>query len=289
MEHGCNRDWTTHLGAINKLPNAQTIGYIYTQYGARAEADIKADIAEWAAWNTAPTWDTGTSANISIAGLWFDEVGSSPTPSNATLIADLVAYANTTFAAARAKNGIAWADRRYTVVLNAGPVANASYEAQLFGLADAVVTKETCYTSDPSALGAAVVADCPEPYAPFDVDALTPGNGLPHDAALTPQAVVIVHQFVGPPAATVESLKAQVEGVMALGVHSTYFTSGSWHQTTLEPATIGEVGTLLNVAGGGIASGAGSGMRACAWVVPWVPWVWALWYFQQSLGGLSLF
>lgn len=174
------------------------------------------------------------------------------------------------------------------MVLNAGPVANASYEAQLFGLADAVVTKETCYTTDPAALGdAAVVADCPEPYEAFNVSALTPGNGLPHDAALRAQAVVIVHQFVGPPVATVESLREQVQGVMDLGVHSTYFTSGSWHQTTLTPATIGNVGDLLNGGDGDLeASESAAGPRgtACAWVLG----LWAFLHLQQSLGGLEL-
>lgn len=288
LDHGCNRDWTTHLAAINALPNAQTIGYIYTQYGARNISAIKADIAEWAAWHTAPTWtNSGDSANISIAGLWFDEVGAHAEPGNATLITDLVAYANATFAAAREAQGIDdWRDRAYTVVLNAGPVANASYEAQLFSLADAVVTKETCYTSDPSALGAAVVADCPEPYAPFDVAALEPGNGLPHDAALTAQAVVIVHQFVGPPEADLETLRAQVRGVMELGVHSAYFTSGSWHQTTLTPATIGNVSGLLNGGDGATESAASSIEGVELEMVRWAVGMWVVWHLRQSLAGL---
>ncbi|CAN8104245.1 unnamed protein product [Discula destructiva] len=281
IPHGCNRDWTTHLAALNKLSNVQTIGYVYTRYGARDPAAIKADIAEWAAWDTAPTWTFGgDKADIAVAGLWFDEIGADP--SNATLVADLVAYANTTFGDddRHRRRG----NDEYSVILNAGPVANATYEAQLFALADAVVTKETCYTSDPTAAG--VTDDCPEPYAPFDYAALTPGNGLPHDRALLPQTVVIVHQFVGPPAATMETLQAQVAGVVALGVHSTYFTGGSWHQTTVAPATIGNVSELLSVATG--ANGAVRSSTVGSWAV-WVPWVSVLLHFQQMLGGFRLY
>lgn len=272
IPHGCNRDWTTHLAALNKLDNAQTLGYVYTEYGARPIDDIKADIAEWAAWESAPTWKLGASANISIAGLWFDEIGTDP--SNGTLVEELVAYANATFAA-RPKAD----EREYTVVLNAGPVPDAAYEAQLFGLADAVVTKETCYTSDPAAAG--VTGDCPPPYAPFEVSALTPGNGLPHDSALLPQTVVIVHQFIGPPVATFAELRAQVEGVVALGVHSTYFTSGSWHQTTIAPATIENVGLLLSQANAA-ANAAARSVGGCSWVC-WLPWLCAIWQLQHVL------
>lgn len=50
IEHGCNRDYSTGLAKINALPNAQTIGYIYTRYGDqnnRSIAEIEEDIKEW--------------------------------------------------------------------------------------------------------------------------------------------------------------------------------------------------------------------------------------------------
>lgn len=274
IAHGCNRDWTSHLTAINSLHNAQTIGYVYTRYGQRPVADVKADILEWSQWTSAPTWTADETANISINGLWFDEVGSSP--GNYTSYRDLIAYANDTFAAAAdddahsGKRG-----RAYSVVLNAGAVPNATYEAQLFGMASAVVTKETCYTSDAAAVGAAW--DCPAPYAPFAYNQLTNGNGLPHNAAFLPQTVVIVHQFVGPPAATMDTLQQQIDGVVGLGVHSTYFTSGSWHNTTIDPATIGNVGKMLSVANDAITWTSG-----CCNLVSWIPWVYTLINLQTA-------
>lgn len=269
IPHGCNRDWTTHLAAFNKLSNAQTLGYVWTQYGQRTEEDVRSDIAEWAAWDRAPTWTAGQTADISIHGLWFDEVGTDP--GNHTTYLDLISYANETFAAAKSKSKakIKRSSKHkdeYTVVLNAGPVPNATYEAQLFGMSSAVVTKETCYTSDPAAHN--VTWDCPAPYAPFAYTSLTAGDGLPHDSAFLPQTVVIVHQFAGPPAATMDALQEQVVGVVDLGLHSTYFTGGSWHQTTVAPATIGNVGKLLAQANGAVPSGMrGYGLGLVGWVL----------------------
>lgn len=246
IPHGCNRDWSTHLAAINKLSNAQTIGYVYTSYGQRPIEDVEADILEWAQWDMAPTWDAGAKdASISMHGLWFDEIGIDS--GNYSAYADLLSFANATFEANQPAKG---PRDRYTVVLNSGPVANATYEAQLFGLASAVVTKETCYTSDPEVSN--VSWDCPQPYAPFEYAQLSEGNGLPHDAAFLPQTVVIVHQFIGPPVATLDILREQIDGVVGLGVHSTYFTSGSWHTTTASPATIGNVGNILSQANDGV-------------------------------------
>ncbi|KAJ4424199.1 hypothetical protein N0V82_001065 [Gnomoniopsis sp. IMI 355080] len=274
IPHGCNRDWTTHLATINKLSNAQTLGYVYTSYGARDSADVKADIAEWAAWDKAPTWTEGQKVDISIHGLWFDEIGTDP--GNSTEIADLITYANATF---DARDDGDSSDRGYTVVLNAGTIPNATYEAELFGMSSAVVTKETCYTNDPAASN--VSWDCPMPYTPFDYTNLTSGNGLPHDSAFLPQTVVIVHQFVGPPTATLQTLQEQIEGVAGLGLHSTYFTSGSWHQTILEPATIGSVGKILAVINGAVRSTDGY-----IWV-RWVPWVCMLLGLQQTWASYS--
>lgn len=266
IAHGCNRDWTTHLAALAALPNAQPLGYVYTNYGARPLADVQADVREWAQWQRAPTWSAGQpDVDIAMHGLWFDEVGAAP--SNYSYLRDLVAYANESFAHL--------SDDDYTVVLNAGPVADAAYEAQLFGLASAVVTKETCYTDDPDAAG--VAWDCPAPYAPFDVAALSPGNGLPHDPAFLPQAVVIVHQFTGPPDATVQMLQDQINGVVDLGIHSTYFTSGSWHNTTIEPATIEQVGNILTMANGNGAGGGGGGLVAMTTATGWYCYAWAAW------------
>lgn len=269
IPHGCNRDWTTHLDSINKQDNAQTIGYVYTAYGSRDVEDVKADILEWSEWTSEPTWTEGEEANIKVHGLWFDEIGTES--GNYSYYQDLINYANETFTASSSQKRSSSSKRgAYTVVLNAGPVSDAAYEAQLFNMASAVVTKETCYTDDPAASG--VSWDCPEPYTPFDVSNLSAGNGLPHDSKFLPQTVVIVHQFVGPPNATLQMLQDQIHGVVDLGLHSTYFTSGSWHNTTIEPATIEQVGDILNAANGNSASALiAMVVQRYQWV-SWIPW-----------------
>lgn len=269
IPHGCNRDWTTHLAAINKHHNAQTIGYVYTRYGERPAEEVKADILEWSQWHKEPTWNEGETADISIHGLWFDEVGGSS--GNTSGYLDLIQYANQTFKANGSKRG------RYSVILNSGPVSDPSYEADLFNMASAVVTKETCYTSDADSLG--VDWDCPEPYSPFEVGSLTAGNGLPHDSAFLPQTVVIVHQFRGPPTATIQMLTEQIEGVVNLGLHSTYFTSGSWHNTTMIPATIENVSKILSIANNAVRSTSGY----ATWRM-WLPWLCALLNIQRYWG-----
>lgn len=253
IDHGCNRDWTTHLAAINKLDNAQTIGYVYTRTGygetnkTRNTTAIKQDILEWSLWDTAPTWDEGETANISIHGIWFDEV--SPSESSAAEMLDLASYANSTFGA-RNSSG----QGPYSVIMNPGVNPDRDYEATLFGMASAVVTRETCFTSETN-------GDCPGTYTPFNYTDLAPGNGLPYDTALMAQTVVIVHEFRGPPVATNATLRRQIQGVVGLGIHSTYFTGGNWHETTVAPATIGTVADMLtqaNMENG--ASRAGSGI-----------------------------
>ncbi|KUI67755.1 Spherulin-4 [Cytospora mali] len=258
IPHGCNRDWTTHMSAISKLSNAQTIGYVYTDYGQRPAEEVKADILEWSQWDKQPTWEAGKTADISVHGIWFDEVGT--TSGNYSDYLELVQYANETFQAKGSKRG------RYSVILNSGPVQDPTYEAELFSMSSAVVTKETCYTSDPASLG--VSWDCPEPYSPFEFAALTAGSGLPQNPAFLPQTVVLVHQFRGPPTATIQTLREQIEGVVSLGVHSTYFTSGSWHNTTMMPATIGNVSRILSVANNARRSTNGY----VKWGI-WVPWI----------------
>ncbi|ORY66536.1 Spherulation-specific family 4 [Pseudomassariella vexata] len=238
IEHGCNKDWTYNIAKINALENAQTLGYIYTRYGdtsRRSIDDIETDIAEYANWTTAPTWDN-LNGNITMHGLFFDETATEP--EHLAEYRDLVNFANQSFATP--DRGL------YSVVLNPGtnlsPMNN--YETDMFSLVTAVVTRETCWVP----VGSDSV-DCPGNYTPFDYASLSSGNGLPSNPALNPQAVVIVHQFhdaTGGRPATNETLLEQLRGIVGLGLHSTYFTSGSWQNQTVPPADVGNFADLLS-------------------------------------------
>lgn len=66
---GYNSDWVAGVARLNGYPNVQTLGYAHTSYGARPAADVDADVAAWAAWNT-----YAGPENISVHGIFFDEV-----------------------------------------------------------------------------------------------------------------------------------------------------------------------------------------------------------------------
>lgn len=73
-EPGYNSDWVAAVARLNAHPNVQTLGYAHTGYGARDDADVDADVAAWAAWNTAYAGPE----NISVHGIFFDEVPNWP-------------------------------------------------------------------------------------------------------------------------------------------------------------------------------------------------------------------
>lgn len=66
---GYNIDWVAGVARLNAYPNVQTLGYAHTSYGARDAADVDADVAAWAAWNT-----YAGPENIAVHGIFFDEV-----------------------------------------------------------------------------------------------------------------------------------------------------------------------------------------------------------------------
>lgn len=260
LEHGCNRDWSTNVHIINQLDNAQTLGYVATGYGnpdRRSIAQIEDDIAEWyaikptltiqpftltnphprAAWDTAHTWNANEVGNISIHGLWFDETGI--TLGNLTQYSSLAAYARQVFSSTGPSPR-----HQFSLVMNPGSNPNADYEPHLFAMSDAVVTRETCWTR------VASEADCPGNYVPFDYAGLENGAGLPYDDVYRNKSVVLVHQVRDPPVANNETLYAQIRGVVGLGLHSAYFTSGEWNETMMEPASVGVVAEFLSRANG---------------------------------------
>ncbi|KAK0636003.1 Spherulation-specific family 4-domain-containing protein [Bombardia bombarda] len=238
LTYGCNRDWTTGIAKLTALPNAQTLGYVYTRYGDTAQrsvAAIKADINNWAAWATAPTWDAAVTANIKVHGIFFDETG--PTAATTALYRNLTTYARSTFGA-----------RAYATVLNPGGQVDRNAEAALFSYCSAIVLQETCWTS-------AVSTDCPAGTVPFSYAALKAGSGLPYDAGLRGKTSVLVHQFHGAaPTADNATLLAQLKGVAGLGLHSTYFTSADWSRTTVAPAPVGVFAALLKQARSAVAA-----------------------------------
>ncbi|CAJ2514119.1 Uu.00g022380.m01.CDS01 [Anthostomella pinea] len=213
-------------------PTPRPIGYVSTAYATgvrnRTEAAIKADIDNWASWQTQTSW-SGPGANISINGIWFDETSGDA--------ADFAFYQRLT-----AHAGQAFAGRQYITVLNIGVRMDAAYERQMFDLASAVVTRETCW-QEPSTANA---VECPPTYTPFDAATLQNSSGLPVNADLYPKASVIVHYVQPPRELDGAMLAEQIRQTVAYGFHSAYFTSAKlWETTTLGPATVGAVAQAM--------------------------------------------
>ncbi len=241
---GYNNDFTTYVSQLNGFSNAQTVGYVSTDYGKqgtnpsrnRTVANIHADIDEWAKWQNASTWtDPSPTANISIHGIWFDETSSDPK--------DLAFYQELT---SYAKNAFNTPGRfQYSAVLNVGVNMTLEQERNLYALGDAVVSRETCWqlSSD------ANKGECPTPYTHYDASTLKGSFGLPNNVDLYPKAVVIVHYVQSDPPVNSSILADQIKQTVAFGIHSTYFTSAKlWETTVAEPATIGAVAQAVDAA-----------------------------------------
>ncbi|KAI1855261.1 hypothetical protein JX265_006596 [Neoarthrinium moseri] len=237
FEHGYNTDWTTAVARLNALENAQTIGYVSTSYnnGSRTRDAVVADIDNWSQWKTEKDRD-GRPANISIHGIWFDET--SVAEKDFEFYKDLTSHAREAFGASSAP--------QYTAVLNTGVrPPNPTYERDLFGLADVVVTRETCW-QNPSTSNAGA---CPLPYEPYNASTLVESGGLPSNVDLYAKASIVVHYVRPDPPVDTAILADQIKRTVDFGIHSLYFTSAElWETTVLGPATVGAVAQAVDVA-----------------------------------------
>uniref|UniRef100_A0AC35FWE9 Spherulation-specific family 4 n=1 Tax=Panagrolaimus sp. PS1159 TaxID=55785 RepID=A0AC35FWE9_9BILA len=64
-------DYISGVAKLRAFPNVRIIGYVYTSYCKRNAAQVNADVNKYA------NWKTYTKANISIDGIFYDEVSES--------------------------------------------------------------------------------------------------------------------------------------------------------------------------------------------------------------------
>lgn len=123
---GYNSDWVAGVSRLNSYRNVHTLGYVHTSYNARDRADVEADVAAWAGWNAY------VARNISVNGIFFDEVPNWATPRNGkndvAYMANLTAYSKAQFGA-RAP--------RFQTIYNVG---TKSVHPEYFTQADYVVS-----------------------------------------------------------------------------------------------------------------------------------------------------
>ncbi|KAK5654224.1 hypothetical protein OQA88_7399 [Cercophora sp. LCS_1] len=220
-------DWADPLGSLTAKPNVRTIGYIATTFGNRPISEVKAGIDQYLLWSTQQGW-SGNTNNISIAGIFFDEIDTSP--SKLAYNTEIATYAKTQFAA-----------RSGPVVLNPGVHVQAGSES-LWDVADAIMNIETCYTSVQGATDPGGVVRCPTGrYTPF-----TPAFLGTIPAGKEGKSSVVVHDYYESwepyVPASLATVEAHVNAIVNKGVHSLYLTQfGYTADFTVDPASVGRV------------------------------------------------
>ncbi|KAL9066389.1 MAG: hypothetical protein Q9161_007608 [Pseudevernia consocians] len=82
-----DQNYITAIKDLNSYPNVQTLGYVDTDFTHRAYSAVVSDIDTYA------SWSGYTSANISIAGIFFDDVNNTASNAVNTYMRNASAYA----------------------------------------------------------------------------------------------------------------------------------------------------------------------------------------------------
>lgn len=221
---GYNSDWVTGVTKLNSYPNVLTLGYVYTSYSARPTADVQTDVAAWAGWNTYTAGAAGGAANISVHGIFFDEVPNWTGPRGR----NDVAYMAGVTAHARSQFTQSWSSSSQTVFYY--NVGTKTVHAEYFsaGMADSVVVYEN-YASAYRAGGASSVLSANVP------------------AGMANKSSILLHDFgsSGLPASNVESWLRSFQDA-DLGSANILGYGYDQANTADGPADIGSVARILS-------------------------------------------
>lgn len=220
------RDYAKNLGKLHSRSNTKIIGYVATTFGKRDVAEVKLGVDDYRQWTTMIDWD-GNTQNITMHGIFFDEIDTNPTQLQRNL--EITNYAKSAFGD--------------NVVLNPG-VAVAAGSESLFDAATAILNLETCYTKDANkaydGTPPKIVYRCPPGYTPFTPASL---NSVPSKYAS--KSSVVIHDFYETwspyKPASKATFEADATAIVKKGVHSFYISQyGYQGNFTMGPATISE-------------------------------------------------
>lgn len=158
-------NYCTAISTLNSYKNAFTLGYVSTNNTHRKYADVITDL------NTYANWGYYTGANVSMSGIFFDEMNNSATTASYTYYKNASAYAY-----ANVPSDVT------TVVFNPGAACPAKY----FSYADFIVEYEQYYTNYSS---------------PGTIQTFTSGYNnqaaiLLHNTSLTANLTTLVHPMI---------------------------------------------------------------------------------------------
>ena len=114
------------IAKLNSYPNVITLGYVDTQYTSRAISAVETDIQTYA------SWSGYQQADISIKGIFFDDVKNTDSTSTYTYYQTITDYAKETVS-----------PNLHPIIFNPGTLA----PAQLFSYADTIVEFENQYSN----------------------------------------------------------------------------------------------------------------------------------------------
>lgn len=213
---------------FNALPHVRTIGYVRTLNGAAPMSELQSNITTWAAWNSY------TSSNISVHGIFFDETIE---PSG---ISDGSNFEYLTTATSFARQ--AFGSTPIVTICNFGAKPDARY----YAICDEIIVFESCLDNN---AGDPVCTSAPLP--PQYQDQSTINANIP-DATKARQAAIIVHDFVGTTyngqPADVSTLKSYVTTLKSNSVGWAYFSSSGYGTVTATPITVGALGSAFGTA-----------------------------------------
>lgn len=203
---------------FNSYSNVKTIGYVRTNNGRADAAEVKANITAW------KNWDTLTTSDISVKGIFFDEAiepSGISDGSNYDYLSDVVSFARTTFS-----------PEPIVTVCNFGAKPDEVY----YGLCDVVIPFESCLDV---AANPTVCTGAPEYQNQTTID-----NYIP-TTANRPKAAIIVHDFQGA-GADGPLLESYIHTLKVNNVGWAYFTSQGYEDgITAPPASVSAVAEYM--------------------------------------------
>lgn len=202
-------NYITGVSQLNSYENVETVGYVRTNYGKSAMADLKANITTWS------QWKTSTANDLSVSGIFFDESSDSY-----EYLDEAIDFARAAF------------DDEATIVCNFGVKAATKY----YDICDVVIAFESCLNcaDGPQYKGeTTIAANIPQGHEAGAAIVINKFTGTSYDGKTADTTL----------------LNSYIRTIANKGVGWAWFTSGTdYNAITVEPATIGKVGEYISKA-----------------------------------------
>lgn len=198
-----NSDFAEGTAKLNSYPNVETLGYVHTLFGDASLDEVNKNVSDWYSWNEV------TSSNVSIQGIFFDEVHNTEgDDTDVTYMQSLVTSAISTFGSSQCIR-----------IFNPG---SKPEHLEFYELADYVVVFET-YASEYSA--SVLSENVPAGYAN--------------------QSAILIPDFASVGTAT--EAESWLQSMVSAGIASAHILNYDYLQSTStdNPAAIGSIASAL--------------------------------------------